>query len=348
MARKLRVQFAGAIYHVTARGVERRPIFNDDRDRAHFLDRLADGVESCGVRLYLFCLMGNHFHLLVETPRGNLSAFMHKVQTAHTVFYNLRHGHAGHLMQGRFLAIPVQGDVYLNRLSRYIHLNPVHTSAETRKPIDNRVRTLRGYRWSSYRGYAGLGAGWGFVDEGPVLAMAGGNTDGDRREAYRTFVEEGIGMPDLAFAQTLRGACWGIGDDGFQQMVHERHAVLLAAARRPEDVAFRRVTFAVDPQEVERVVAVGFGVDTTALHRRAYGCHTRAVAAYMLIKYAGLTQRDVAERLGVGSGAAVCQRLATLRANLPSDQKLAARVAAIDAQLMSCASAQATCLTLKG
>jgi putative transposase len=109
MARKLRVQYEGAVYHVTARGVERRVIFDDDRDREHFLDRLGDSVQEYGVRLYLFCLMSNHFHLLVETPGGNLSAFMHKLQTAHTVFYNRRHERAGHLLQGRFNAKIVEG-----------------------------------------------------------------------------------------------------------------------------------------------------------------------------------------------------------------------------------------------
>jgi REP element-mobilizing transposase RayT len=112
MARKLRVEDPGAIYHVTVRGVERRPLFVDDRDRERFVRRLGDAVAEYGVRLYLFCLMGNHVHLLIETPQANLSAFMHKVQTAYTVYFNLRHGRSGHLMQGRFGAEPVEGDEY--------------------------------------------------------------------------------------------------------------------------------------------------------------------------------------------------------------------------------------------
>ncbi|MFO7535147.1 MAG: transposase, partial [Kiritimatiellia bacterium] len=90
MARKLRVQFEGAIYHVRLRGVDRRKLFDDDDERARFLKRLAEAVEEYGVRLYLFCLMTNHVHLLVETPKANLSVFMHKLQTAYTVYYNLR------------------------------------------------------------------------------------------------------------------------------------------------------------------------------------------------------------------------------------------------------------------
>ena len=81
MARKLRVQYEGAMYHVTMRGVERRAIFKDDEDRERYLVRLGEAVEEYGVRVYLFCLMRNHAHLLVETPQANLSAFMHKLQT---------------------------------------------------------------------------------------------------------------------------------------------------------------------------------------------------------------------------------------------------------------------------
>ena len=151
MARKLRVQFEGAIYHVTIRGVERRTIFDDQADRKRFLARLGVAVEEYGVRLYLFCLMTNHAHLLVETPRANLSVFMHKLQTAYTVYYNLRHKRAGHLMQGRFGAKPVEGDAYLLTLSRYIHLNPVFVGPMTGQPLERRLAEFRAYPWNSYR-----------------------------------------------------------------------------------------------------------------------------------------------------------------------------------------------------
>jgi len=124
MARKLRIQYPGAIYHVTLRGVEKRQIFTDDVDRNRFIDQLTEAVEACGVRLYMFCLMGNHVHLLLESPQANLSAFMQKLATAYAVYFNRRHRRVGHLTQGRYAAEPVQGDEYLRRLSRYLHLNP--------------------------------------------------------------------------------------------------------------------------------------------------------------------------------------------------------------------------------
>jgi len=102
MARQLRIEFPGAIHHVTVRGNGRRDIFLDDRDRERFLLRLSESVESYEVRLYLFCLMSNHYHLLVETPKANISRFMQSLETGHTVYFNLRHGRSGHLTQGRF------------------------------------------------------------------------------------------------------------------------------------------------------------------------------------------------------------------------------------------------------
>jgi len=99
MARRLRIQFPGAIYHVTARGVERRRIFVDDVDRTRFLTQLGATARQCHVRLYLYCLMANHVHLVLETELLNLSQFMHKLETAYAVYFNLRHRRAGHLLQ---------------------------------------------------------------------------------------------------------------------------------------------------------------------------------------------------------------------------------------------------------
>ena len=127
MARKLRLQYEGAIYHITVRGNGRRRIFMDDANRERFLWRLAESKEQYEVRIYLYCIMDNHFHLLAETPRANVSRFMQSVLTGYTVYFNLRQRHRGHLLQGRYGTQLVEGDAYLHRLSRYIHLNPVRT-----------------------------------------------------------------------------------------------------------------------------------------------------------------------------------------------------------------------------
>jgi REP element-mobilizing transposase RayT len=102
MARPIRIEYEGAVYHVTLRGNERKPIFKTDADRERFIRTLSDSVDRFDIRLYLYCLMHNHVHLVLETPRANLSRFMHRLQTAYTVYFNRRHRRCGHLMQGRF------------------------------------------------------------------------------------------------------------------------------------------------------------------------------------------------------------------------------------------------------
>jgi putative transposase len=332
MARKLRVQFEGAIYHVMLRGVEQRRIFADDADRARFLDRLSDGVAEYGVRVYLFCLMTNHVHLLVETPQGNLSAFMHKLETAYTVYFNLRHRRAGHLMQGRFGAEPVQGDEYLARLGRYQHLNPVHVGPVAALPLEERRRYLRAYPWSSYRGYAGLARPCGFVDEGPLLAMTEAPAKRQRR-TYRRFVEAGLAESDTELRELLRGRRWGVGDGEFQAGIRDRHTDMTIAVRRREDVALRRVEPQVGAEAVLRAVAEVFAVEASALQRRQYDCPARAVAALMLGRMAGMNQRDAASYLGAGTGAAVCRLLRRLRERQAADPALRQQVARVEAAL---------------
>jgi REP element-mobilizing transposase RayT len=135
--------FEGAIYHVAFRGVGGQDLFLEDRDRDQFVRRLSESVELFGVRLYLYCLMTNRAHLVVETPKGNLSQFMSSVLTGYCVYFNLRHRRHGHVTEGRYKAQVVEGDAYLLRLSRYIHLNPVRTKRTVGLSVAERRRILR-------------------------------------------------------------------------------------------------------------------------------------------------------------------------------------------------------------
>ena len=127
MARALRIQQPGAWYHVTARGNERKDIFRDDPDRLHFRALLGEMVERCGLLLHSWVLMSNHYHLLLEAPRGNLSLAMQWLNVSYSVWFNRRHRRIGHLFQGRFKAIVVEAQSWALALSRYVHLNPVRT-----------------------------------------------------------------------------------------------------------------------------------------------------------------------------------------------------------------------------
>ena len=156
MARPLRVEFEGACYHVTARGNERREVFRSDDDRRLFLRTLGEAAERFGLVVHAYCLMPNHYHLLVRTPRGNLSRGIGWVQATYCTRFNRRHRRCGHLVQGRFKAHLVGADEYARQLVRYVHLNPVRPR-DRRQPIPpDRMATLDAFPWSSHRAYAGL------------------------------------------------------------------------------------------------------------------------------------------------------------------------------------------------
>jgi len=143
------------VYHVTARGNDRREIYHDDRDRQVFLDTLGRACGQFGLVVHAYCLMPNHYHLALQTPQANLSQAMGWIQTTYTVRFNRRHGHSGHLFQGRFKAHLVEADPYARELVVYIHLNPVRPE-DKRQPIPpERGTLLRDYVWSSHRAYCG-------------------------------------------------------------------------------------------------------------------------------------------------------------------------------------------------
>jgi len=125
MARPLRIQYPGAFYHITCRGNERKEIFLDDKDRNRFLALLTESLETYQVILYAYILMINHFHLLVQTKRANLSEFMRCFNICYTGWFNYRHHRCGHLYQGRYKAFLIDADNYLLEVSRYLHLNSV-------------------------------------------------------------------------------------------------------------------------------------------------------------------------------------------------------------------------------
>lgn len=182
MARPLRVQYEGALYHIIAGGNAKQMIFLDDRDRLKFLSWLADAVEIHNLVCHGYCLMDNHFHLLVETPDANLSNAMRDLNGNYAQSFNVRHGRVGHLFQGRYKAFVIEKDSYLLEVARYVVLNPVR-AAMVKHPQD--------WRWSSYRATVGLrkAPDWLHIDwllgnfsKGRIAAQ----------KEYRKFVVSGI------------------------------------------------------------------------------------------------------------------------------------------------------------
>ncbi len=144
MTRQLRIEYEGAFYHVTSRGNERKEIFFTKYDYNKFKEYLGDAQDKYGCRLHCYVLMTNHYHLLMETPNGNISKIMHHINGAYTNYINRKRNRSGHLLQGRYKGILIDQDSYLLELSRYLHLNPVRARMVS-KPEE--------YAYSSYKSF---------------------------------------------------------------------------------------------------------------------------------------------------------------------------------------------------
>ncbi|MBT3296301.1 MAG: hypothetical protein HN383_13615 [Verrucomicrobia bacterium] len=309
-------------------------MFRDEQDHLHFLKRLAARVDTYGVRLFAHCEMLTHYHLLIETPLANLGRFMHSLNTAYTLCYNLRHRRKGPLVQGRYGAKLVEGDNYLLSLSRYIHLNPVHIKAMEKQSSDDQRRHLNSYRWSSYRAYIGREKAPEWLEPLPILSQCGSKRS-NQRKAYRAFVEGSIEERDEALLDALSGTWPGIGDESFLGWVKEQYIEQAKAYRKTEDVRLRKERMGVEPETVLRAVAEVLGVEVEAFRQRRRNSMLRAMGSQMLSKYAGLTQREIAGQLGIRSGAAVGQQQQKLREALPHDRGLRKQLSKIEQALDS-------------
>ena len=184
MPRRPRLLYQGAVYHVMARGNRKAPIFEDDFDRRAFLEVMGEAVTRYGLRSYGYCLMGNHYHKVVETPRGNLPEAMRFINGVFAQAFNRRHGRTGHLFEARYRSLVIQREGYLRRALRYVVLNPVRARLVA-EPHD--------WPWSSYRATAGLEPApeWLTLDWLEWALEAEPGTD--PRDRYRQYVNERSG-----------------------------------------------------------------------------------------------------------------------------------------------------------
>ena len=208
MTRPLRLQIPGAFYHVTSRGNARADIFWGDSDRHSFLDLLSLVVRRFNWLCYAYCLMDNHYHLLIETPEANISSGMRHLNGVYTQIINRKHNRVGHIFQGRFEAILIEKEHHLLELCRYVVLNPVRAGI---------INAPEEWVWSSYRATAGLEESPSFLTTLWVLACFGKTLSPSQR-AYRKFVKEGI--REKSPWERITGQIY-LGDKEFLEEVHE-------------------------------------------------------------------------------------------------------------------------------
>jgi putative transposase len=281
MARPLRLEFPGALYHVTARGNAQQPIFLDDTDRQHFLRLLGREIQQQHWRCYVYCLMNNHYHLVLETPEPNLSGGLKRLHGTYSQWFNRRHQRVGHVLQGRFKGLLVEKEPYLQELCRYVVLNPVRAHL---------VVDAGAWAWSSYRATVGTQDVPEWLDVAAVHDLFD-HDHGRARRAYRQFVSAGVHQPSP----------WGhvtgqifLGDPAFLQRM-ERLVQGKPLANVP--TAQTKPT-RLSPEAVLQHVAATYRVQVndvlTRSHREGY-----QTAVYLLRRAANEPLRRVAGRFHI-------------------------------------------------
>jgi putative transposase len=273
MARPLRIEFPGAVYHVTSRGDRREDIFVDDDDRSSLLAVVGQGLARFDAEMLAYCLMGNHYHFVLHTRGANLSALMRHVNGVYTQAFNRRHGKVGHLFQGRFKAILVDRDAYLLEVCRYVELNPMRARM---------VRAPENWPWSSYLAHVGAVPAPQWLDceglHGYLLGHAPRGTSDRRRAANRYAALVGEGRRVDLWSRGLRQQIY-LGDEHFVERMQ--------ALMNPKQGEDREL-----PRAQRRP-------PTQGLEHWLNACATREEALWRAHTEGGLTMSAIADQLSL-------------------------------------------------
>ncbi len=304
MARPLRVEYKGAVYHILSRGNRAEFIFKEDADKEYFLRILQKAVEKYGIELYAYCIMGNHYHLLMGTPYGLLSKVMHTVQSSYGSYQQRERGWIGHVFAGRYKSLCVEKAGYILELSRYIHLNPVRAKI---------VKDPEEYCWSSYRLYVGKDKRPNWVNTEWLLEEYGKTRQAAQRK-YRKFVEAGISNPSPFPTEKVAGQAI-LGSKDFVEKVRSD----IGQERQMSDVTAKKLYCArVGVEELYRAVCRYYGVEGLAKGKR--GGRSRDMFIYLSKKVTSATNRDIGGMVGKISFSAVSHQYLRRMKELEKDR----------------------------
>jgi len=320
MSRPLRIEYENAYYHVMNRGRGRQTVFHDERYYEAFYQGLAEAHQRFGLEIHAYCLMGNHYHLLVRTPRGNLGRAMRHVNGLYTQRYNRLKRTDGPLFRGRYKAIHIDASAYLLQVSRYIHRNPV----ETMRPL---VNQLEQYPWSSYPSYIQKQATPQWLYREAVYGELGTS---QRYAGYRRYVEAGTDEETRRFyAKQHYSAIWG--DPHFVQQAYAHSNYWQKEVSRSSALA---------PVAIDAIVsrvAQYYKCSEQSIYQAQRGRGSKNLPRWIAMKlsqdYSGQSLSDIAERFGVGHYCTVSQTIARLKRCIDEDGRLREQLNAISKDL---------------
>lgn len=272
MSRPLRIEFPGAVYHVTSRGDRRESIFVDDHDRRGFLDTVAQALSRFDAEILAYCLMSNHYHFVLHTRQANLSLLMRQINGVYTQAFNRQHNKVGHLFQGRFKAILVDREAYLLEVCRYVELNPVRARM---------VKNPEAWAWSSYRAHVGLADSPAWLDTDGLYGYLLAHTPrsaAERRRAANRYARLVAAARDVHLWDTALRQQIYLGDEVFVERMQK--------IADPQRTAAREI-----PKAQRRT--------TRSLAQWLSTCESREEALFRAHTESGLTMSAIAKELGL-------------------------------------------------
>lgn len=323
MARPLRIEYPGAFYHIISRGNAGDPIYKTRRDRDKFLEYLSTMVARFGVKIHTYCLMTNHYHLLVETPEPNLSRAIQWLNVSYATYFNIKRDRRGHLIQGRYKSILVDADAYIKHLSRYIHLNPKKA---------NMVDAIADHPWSSYPAIIGKikVPDWLTIDY--LLSQFGKNRKAARRR-YEQFVESvDLDSVDNLSSKVVSGLI--LGDNGFVNWI--KTSFLSEKSPTPDIPQLRELTPKCSLDRIVEAVANEFGINKAQILAKGRKRNiARNVAIYCSKVCSGKSGVEIARHFGLRSGSAVTMRYKIALTNIEAQRELQQKVIAAKERIMN-------------
>lgn len=312
MARPLRISYPGAFYHVTSRGNERKAVFKSRGDREKFLEYLSTASLRYDARVHAYCLMDNHYHLLLQTPSANLPEIMHHINGAYTTYFNVKRDRAGHLFQGRYKAILVEIDGYAKELSRYVHLNPVRAKI---------VHAPEEYPWSSYRDYIGMRRPLDWLYRDFILGCFDAEVS-KAQDRYRDFV---TALVDQAYASPMEAVLGSalLGGADFISFIKKNYL-----SRRKPDKDLPALKQLEDRVSV-KTICVEVEAAFSGQKRLA-----RSIQIYLCQKYARRKLKDIGAHFGIRESG-VCQAVRRVAERMKADQRLKEEIETIEKRFRS-------------
>ncbi len=316
MTRPLRIQYPNAWYHVMNRGRSRTKIFNTPEDYLVFIELLREASFQWKVKIAAYCLMSNHYHLLLQTPGANLSRCMRHINGLYTQYYNRTYRSDGPLFRGRYKSIIVDQDSYLLELIRYIHRNPLRAGL---------VKRLEDYRWTSHKAYITESNQWNWLHKDFVLSMLEEHTN-KQKQAYLEYIKQ-TESETLKTIYERSNLPLYLGAKDFINDIKNKYSGKTIKKEMPQ---FREL--AIDKTEIEHAVVKFYQLETEELMKSRRGNYNEArnVAIYLMRKHTGTSLQDIGQHFGMSHYSSVGSVITRTKQEMVRNRNMRQRVEAVE------------------